>query len=51
MDPQGDLLYLDCHEDSQDHQKGSLPQRLERLEILLFYLNLVTWLKGMHISG
>jgi hypothetical protein len=28
----------------------SLPLRLERLEILLFYLNMVTWLKEMHIS-
>jgi hypothetical protein len=24
--------------------------RLERLEVLLFYLNLVTWLKAMHIT-
>jgi hypothetical protein len=26
-------------------------KRLERLENLLFFLNLVTWVKGMYISG
>jgi hypothetical protein len=49
MDPWGDFYYLDCRV-NQDHEIEFPPPRLARLEILLFYLNLLIWFKGMHIS-
>jgi hypothetical protein len=49
--PPGDFHHLDCCGGSQDHLVRSPPLKLERLEILLLYPNLVTWLKGMNISG